>query len=129
MPRGAIYARVSTEEQATKGLSIDVQVDTSGKQVKSDNCDLLHTLTDEGYSGGSLKRPAIQRLIELVKSKSIDRVYMTHSDRMSRNVEDHYYLRRLFREHGVSIVYVMQPNLGNEDAMSKTSDGMFAVMN
>lgn len=129
MNRAVIYTRVSTEEQANQGLSLDVQTATCTKKLDEDKFQLVEVLRDEGLSGGSLNRPGIKRLLELAQKGEIDRVYMVHSDRLARNVEDHYRVRRILEDNKVSVVYTMQPNMGDSSAFAKTADGLFAVMN
>ena len=57
----AIYVRVSTEEQAIKGSSIDSQIEAFIK--KAGTKDVLK-YADEGFSGELLERPALNRLKE-----------------------------------------------------------------
>ena len=62
--RAAIYARVSSDQQA-KNDTIASQVDALRDRVDRDGLDLDPEMTfvDEGYSGGSLIRPALERLV------------------------------------------------------------------
>jgi DNA invertase Pin-like site-specific DNA recombinase len=54
--RAAIYARVSTADQATEGTSIDTQLDSCRSYVNAKGWDLVDTFVDEGVSGGMENR-------------------------------------------------------------------------
>ena len=61
--RAAVYVRVSTEEQAAEGYSIDAQ-----KMILEDYCvaegwDVVAVYEDDGYSGRNTKRPAYRRMM------------------------------------------------------------------
>ena len=59
----AIYARVSTSEQANEGWSIPEQIDRLSKYCESQRWDIYDTYVDAGFTGTNLKRPELQRLI------------------------------------------------------------------
>ena len=84
----AAYIRVSTQEQAQEGYSIDAQSKMlqAWSVVKGyDECKLY---IDDGYSGKNLKRPAVQRLIEDCKAHRVDGVVVWKYDRISRDLRD-----------------------------------------
>jgi site-specific DNA recombinase len=85
----AIYIRWSTEDQG-EGTTLDVQMDGCSLFVKSQgwtvNPDLI--FVDDGWSGGSLDRPALGRLRRLVSAGGVDCVVVFKLDRLSRNVVD-----------------------------------------
>jgi len=68
---------------------------------------------DEGYSGATLDRPALQRLLEKVRRGEIDRVLVYSLDRLSRNVIDGLQLLQEFRQRGVALVVATYPELGS----------------
>ncbi len=62
-PRQAIgYARVSTDEQAREGVSLEVQVARIRAYAQAKELELADVLTDEGISGKTLERPALREL-------------------------------------------------------------------
>ena len=77
----AIYVRVSTEEQAIKGSSIDSQIEACIK--KAGTKDVLK-YADEGFSGELLERPALNRLREDASKGLISQVICYNPDRLSR---------------------------------------------
>ena len=68
---------------------------------------------DEGYSGATSDRPALQRLLKLIRSQGVDRVVVHRFDRLSRNLLGFTRLLEEFRECGVSLVITTAPELGN----------------
>ena len=123
-----IYCRVSTEEQAKKGLSLDVQENTCKKELEKEGYSLLKVIKDEGKSGGSLKRPGIQEIIKLVLEKKINAIFSIHSDRIARNVADHLNLRDLLAKNEVELKFVYQPS-NDGSPYSTTMDTIMASFN
>lgn len=81
--RAAIYVRVSTEEQAAEGYSIDAQ-----KLILEDYCiaegwDVAGIYQDDGYSGRNTKRPAYRRM--MMEIDSWDLILVIKMDRIHRN--------------------------------------------
>lgn len=88
--RTAIYIRVSTDQQAKKGDSVDEQLDTCKEYVeKHDNLVLYDTYIDDGVSGQKLKRGDFTRLMNDVRSDKIDLIIFTKLDRWFRSLR-HY---------------------------------------
>ncbi len=80
------YCRVSTDEQAKEGLSIETQEKVCNEQIIKDGYELLPALKDEGKSGKDMNRQGIKEVIRLVNEKRVQAVYVVHSDRIGRNV-------------------------------------------
>jgi site-specific DNA recombinase len=85
----AIYVRWSTEEQ-TEGTTLDIQLEGCRHYAISQGWLPQDSLTfiDDGYSGGSTDRPALNRLRERIKAGEIDCVVVLKVDRLSRNIVD-----------------------------------------
>lgn len=101
----AIYCRVSTDEQAREGVSLDEQKDrllaycrAMGWKEKS----LL--FIDDGYSAKSTDRPRLNQLIKQVQDGQISKIMVTKLDRMSRRLLDLLTLIDLFQEYNVSFI-------------------------
>ena len=63
--RAAIYVRVSTEEQANEGFSIQAQLADLHRYAEIHNIEIVEQYVDEGYSGKSIEgRPHMQRLLK-----------------------------------------------------------------
>ncbi|MFX1486860.1 MAG: recombinase family protein [Promethearchaeota archaeon] len=129
MQKALIYCRVSTEEQANKGLSLDAQEKACSKAAKEAGHTSVEVVRDEGKSAGNLNRPGLQKILKLCEERKVKAIYMIHSDRLARNTEDHLKLRRLFQENAIKVVYVFQPNLSDNSAFGKTMDTVMAAFN
>jgi site-specific DNA recombinase len=85
----AIYIRWSTEEQG-QGTTLEVQQEACQYYCKSQGWNHRSDLVfvDEGYSGGTLDRPALTQLREAVKQGQVECVVVYKLDRLSRNLLD-----------------------------------------
>ena len=119
--RVAELARVSTDEQALKGLSIKAQVEALDEFVEDKKMILVDRYVDDGYSGGSLNRPALKRLIEDVKQGLIDVVIFTKLDRFSRKTAHYFYLKSIFDKYNVQWKTI------HEDYDTTTANGQFQI--
>jgi len=84
----AIYTRVSTEEQVREGTSLDVQREYLEKYTKREGYEIYKVYSDEGISGYSDKRPALQELLKDAKLRRFDLAIAYKIDRFSRNLKD-----------------------------------------
>ncbi|MDF2629673.1 MAG: hypothetical protein K0R39_3504 [Symbiobacteriaceae bacterium] len=87
--RVAIYIRWSTDDQG-EGTTLDVQLDGCRHYALSQGWQYSPALLfiDDGYSGGTLDRPALSRLREAVQRGQVDCLVVFKIDRLSRNVVD-----------------------------------------
>src|SRR5215213_2448804 len=111
--RCAIYTRVSTEHGLEQEFnSLHNQREAAEAYIKSqahEGWTLIRTHYDDGgFSGGSLDRPALQRLLEHIRAGQIDVVVVYKVDRLTRALSDFAKLVELFDQHGVSFVSVTQ---------------------
>ncbi|MDA1928715.1 recombinase family protein [Bacillus cereus group sp. BcHK130] len=82
----AIYARVSTTEQAEKGYSIDAQIETVKKKCELAERIVIREYVDRGISGKSIeKRVQLQQLIRDAKSGEFEEVWVWKTNRLARN--------------------------------------------
>lgn len=83
--RVAIYARVSTDEQAEHGYSIDAQLDTLRNYCKLYNKQIMSEYVDRGVSGKSIKgRYELQQLLKDAEGGLFDEVIVWKINRMAR---------------------------------------------
>lgn len=89
MERVAVYIRWSTEEQGD-GTTLAVQLEACRLFVQSQGWDFREDLVfvDEGYSGGTLERPGLERLRRAVSEGRVGCVVVYKLDRLSRSVLD-----------------------------------------
>lgn len=81
--RVALYARVSTEDQAKEGFSLDAQIKRLEAYCRVRGWDVAGTYREEGYSGRSTNRPEYNRMFE--ESDSWDLLLVLKMDRIHRN--------------------------------------------
>lgn len=84
----AIYVRVSTEEQAKEGHSIEAQKDKLKKYCDLFEYKVFNYYVDEGISGKSMDRPNLQRLISDAEERKFDMVLVWKISRLSRSLRD-----------------------------------------
>jgi site-specific DNA recombinase len=98
-----LYVRVSTEDQAKHGYSIDDQLrQCRKKSMSTETKDYI----DDGYSGEYLDRPALVQLRKDVKEKLITKVICYDPDRLSRNLMNQLIITEEFRKRSVDLVFV-----------------------
>jgi DNA invertase Pin-like site-specific DNA recombinase len=111
--RCAIYTRKSSEEGLDQSFnSLDAQREAGEAYVKSqahEGWKVLSKLYDDGgYSGGTMERPALQRLLADVDAGLIDVVVVYKIDRLTRSLADFARIVERFDAQGVSFVSVTQ---------------------
>lgn len=83
-----LYVRVSTQEQATEGYSIDEQLSRLNGYCNSLGWIVVDSFIDGGYSGANTNRPALKRLISACNDRLADCVVVYKLDRLSRSQKD-----------------------------------------
>jgi site-specific DNA recombinase len=111
--RCAIYTRKSSEEGLEQGFnSLHAQREACEAFVKSQHGEgwrLVKTAYDDGgFSGGTMERPALQRLLADLRERVIDAVVVYKVDRLTRSLADFTKMVELFDAHAVSFVAVTQ---------------------
>src|SRR3984957_18628423 len=110
--RGAIYTRVSTDQGLEQDFnSLDAQ-EASEAYIKSQAHEgwrlIRDRYDDAGFSGGSMDRPALQKLLADVQARRIDVIVVYKVDRVTPSLADFAKLVETFDAHGVSFVSVTQ---------------------
>jgi site-specific DNA recombinase len=126
--RAAIYARVSSDQQA-KNDTIASQVEALRERVSRDGPDLDPEMTfvDEGYRGGSLVRPALERLRDQAAAGALDRLYVHAPDRLARRYAYQVLLVDELHRCGVEVVFLDHPpGRTPEDELLLQVQGMVA---
>lgn len=101
MQRVALYIRVSTDEQALRGDSLETQGELLASYAKNASWEVVGRYIDDGYTAAKLKRPALQQLLEDVRQDKIDLILFTKLDRWFRNVRDYYKIQDILEQHHV----------------------------
>lgn len=82
------YCRVSTEEQATEGFSIEGQADRLRQYAELHELGPVMVITDPGRSGKDMNRPGLIQLLEMIADGHVSNVIIWRLDRLSRNLGD-----------------------------------------
>src|SRR5215475_13189418 len=124
----AIYARVSSDPQV-EAHTIASQVAALRERVAAEGCMLPEAMQflDEGYSGATLIRPALERLRDVIAAGAVDRLYVHSPDRLARKYAYQVLLVDEFRRAGVEVVFLNRA-LGQspEDDLLLQVQGMIA---
>ena len=119
--RDVIYARVSSHEQKTKG-DLDRQIMFLINSVN----DLKNPLVlSEVGSGLNDKRKKLLQLIDLIFKKEVDRVFVTHRDRLTRF--GFHYLEAICKNQGVGIIIVKDTSKEKSIQEELTEDMMALI--
>ena len=86
--KAAVYTRVSTQEQASEGYSIEEQERMCRAAIESKGWVYVGTHSDPGISGRTMERPGLLEMIERIKRKEIEAVVIYKLDRLSRKQKD-----------------------------------------
>lgn len=106
-----VYTRVSSDEQAREGVSLDVQRDACANYLRALGITDFEHVQDDGESAwakGHMKRPGMRRVLAAVRSRSIDGVVVWALDRFIRVNTDLVATIDLMAEHGVAFAAVTQ---------------------
>ncbi len=111
--RCAVYTRKSTEEGLEQEFnSLDAQRESCEAYVASQRAEgwvlVPDRYDDGGFSGGTLDRPALQRLLGDIESRKIDVIVVYKIDRLSRALMDFAKLVEVFERNEVTFVSVTQ---------------------
>lgn len=121
--RVGCYGRVSTEEQALRGFSIETQIDNLKEYCEKSGLKIVDFYIDEGKSGSlpPLKRPELHRLLEDVKAGKIDIILFTKLDRWFRSVQEYFKVQEILDKHHVAWKAI------HEDYDTSTANGRMAI--
>jgi len=112
------YVRVSTEEQAREGISLENQQVKIRTYCDLHNFELETIIEDAGKSGKDLNREGVQELIQKVKDKRIGAVLVYKLDRLSRKVIDTLNLIELMKKNHVEFHSIID-SIDTKTAMGK----------
>jgi site-specific DNA recombinase len=125
--RAVGYVRVSTDEQAREGISIEAQEDRIRAMAIAKGWSLLEIIKDAGYSGKSLNRPGAKGLIEACRRGAVDVVVVYKVDRLTRKQKDLWHLlEEVFDANRVGFVSVTEA-FDTTTASGKAFLGMIGV--
>lgn len=122
-----IYIRVSTREQAQEGYSVGSQTEKLKAYCTAKDWEIYKLYIDPGFSGSSLKRPALQQMLNDIAEHRLDIVLVKKLDRLSRSQKDTLYLiEDVFLKNNVSFVS-MEESFDTSTAFGRATIGILSV--
>jgi len=112
------YIRVSKEDKAKDGISLDVQKSKIEAYCELKDLDLIEIFADAGISAKNLKRPGVQKVLRLARKKKIDAVVVYRLDRIFRSTVDALETTKSFDKWGVSF-HSIEETLDTQSAMGR----------
>ncbi len=122
------YVRVSTEEQAREGISLENQRAKIAAYCDLNDLELVEILEDAGKSGKDLNRDGLQQLLEKMKHHNIEALVVYKLDRLSRRVIDTLRLMELIEKHSVAFHSITE-RVDTRTAMGRFFLNMMASLN
>ncbi len=103
------YARVSTERQAEKELSIPAQAEAMREYAQRHGWSVLEEYGEPGASARTAERPVLRQMLARCKREPRVEVVLVHKvDRLARNVFDHATIRTLLKQRGIRLASVIE---------------------
>ncbi|OGK45309.1 hypothetical protein A2956_02315 [Candidatus Roizmanbacteria bacterium RIFCSPLOWO2_01_FULL_37_57] len=108
MKNAYLYVRVSTDEQANEGFSIDNQKRACMEYAGMNGYHIKRVFQDDGKSARTTERPAFQELLTVVRESPVEAVIIYKIDRFARNVSDFSSTRKEFKNMGIKLLSVSE---------------------
>ena len=112
------YTRVSSEEQAKEGISLDAQEHKIKAYAEVLDFDLVSVVRDEGKSGKNLLRKGLQTILMRIEKGEVDTVIVYKLDRLSRRTLDNLSLIDQFDHAGIAF-HSIQEKIDTKTAMGR----------
>lgn len=112
------YIRVSSDGQADSGLSLAGQREKIQQYCNLKDLTLLEVVEDAGISAKNLKRPGVQRVINMASRKEVDAVVIYKLDRMFRSTVDALETSAKMDKWGVAL-HSIEESLNTKSAMGE----------
>ena len=112
------YVRVSTEDQAKEGVSLDNQKSKIKAYCELKDLELREIVEDAGISAKNLRRPGVKKVLRLARRKEIDAVVVYKLDRIFRSTVDALETTKAFDKWGVSF-HSIEETLDTRSAMGR----------
>lgn len=127
--KAAIYARVSSQRQK-EGETINSQVDALRLYAQQEDYLIPDNwiFLDDGVSGKTLQRPALDELRDMIRTEPLEAVLIYAPDRLARSYPYQLILLEEFRKNGIKVCFLKGPQDGNtpEAVMFNHFQGIFA---
>jgi DNA invertase Pin-like site-specific DNA recombinase len=112
------YVRVSTEDQAKEGVSLDNQKAKIEAYCQLKDFELIEVVEDAGISAKNLRRPGVQKVLRMARKKQVDAIVVYKLDRIFRSTVDALETTKMFDKWGVSF-HSIEETLDTQSAMGR----------
>lgn len=121
--RAALYTRVSTEDQANHGVSLEAQRERLIEYAHAHDMKIVGIYTDEGISARKkyTRRPALCSIIEDIKAGKVDIILFIKLDRWFRNIADFYEIQSILDKYKIDWIAT------EEDYDTTTANGRLSL--
>lgn len=123
-----IYCRVSTDEQAKEGYSLEAQQNINTQKAKELEYRVAGVFVDEGQSATVSNRPEFLKMLDEVEKNPTNAIIVYNTDRFARNAADHFMIKERLKKVGTRLISVAQPML-DESPEGKLLDTFMAGIN
>jgi len=120
------YIRVSTVQQDKSGLSLEEQKRRIEAWAVAQDIKIEQVYEDGAESAKNLDRPEVQEVLKRVEAGEVSHVIVYKLDRLTRSVQDLYYLIRSFQKNSVALCSVTE-SLDTSSATGRTMVGMIGL--
>lgn len=130
MSTGAVgYVRVSSEEQAKGGISLEMQATKIRAYCELNDLNLVELVADEGISAKDIEhRPGFLRCLEMLDNEQVDTLIVWRVDRAFRSTIDALTVRNTMERKGQTLISITDP-VETSTASGKLQYGIKAVLN
>lgn len=119
MEKAVAYIRVSTEEQAREGVSLEMQTKKAAAYAELNDLDLVQTFSDEGISAKSIKgRPGLQAALAALKAGEARHLVVYKLDRLARNTVETLEMAEDLKSWGC-VLHSISEKLDTDSAIGK----------
>jgi len=112
------YVRVSIEDQAKEGVSLDNQKAKIEAYCQLKDLELSEIVEDAGISAKNLKRPGVQKVLRMARKKQVDAIVVYKLDRIFRSTVDALETTKMFEKWGISF-HSIEETLDTQSAMGR----------
>jgi site-specific DNA recombinase len=113
------YVRVSTEQQADRGSSLEAQTEALRRFAELRGVELVRIEVDAGLSASTLERPALQRALASLDAFEASGIVVVKLDRLTRSVRDFCDLVEAYFKDGQNVLMSVNENVDTSNAMGR----------
>jgi site-specific DNA recombinase len=126
--KASLYLRVSTEDQARNGWSIEGQYDDLRDYCNRKKYKVVRVYKDEGFSGSNLERPALKKMLADASNNVFDVVVVWKYDRLSRDEIDFPLIIHNLKKFDINVESMNEPTPNDGSPYSEFIVGLLGLM-